>query len=351
LSGEEYKRLLEDIKDAYFLVQGYEVVLVSDKLAELYGYTNDELVGKFVSSVSPMSEERERLLQLYRKQPSRQGAPERYETTTIAKDGTRIPIEISVWPTHYRGRPAVSGIVMDIRERKKRQAEAIRIQEDERRRLARELHDETIQELVLLCHRLKDVTSGTYGQLPLSAQGRLEEIERLAEKTIGGLRSVIQDLRPTMLDDMGLASSLRWLVGRLANEGGVQAEVYVPGEERRLSPETELALFRIAQEALSNVLKHAHASSVSVTLKFGKDKVTMSISDNGQGFKLPVTLSHFVRKDKFGLVGINERVVFLGGSLKIDSSPGKGTIVKVVLPERIKSRQVRTKPTQSVLAS
>src|SRR4030042_450522 len=129
---------------------------------------------------------------------------------------------------------------MDIRERKKRQAEAIRIQEDERRRLARELHDETIQELVLLCHRLKDVTSGTYGQLPMSAQGHLEGIEELAEKTIGGLRSVIQDLRPTMLDDMGLASSLRWLVGRLANEGGVQAEVYATGEERRVCPETEV---------------------------------------------------------------------------------------------------------------
>jgi PAS domain S-box-containing protein len=347
LIGEEYKRLLEDIKDAYFLVQGYEVILVSDKLAELYGYTKDEFAGKFVMSAPTIFNERERLLRLYKRKPSKQGAPERYETTTIAKDGTRIPIEVSVWPTHYRGRPAIAGIVVDMRERKKRQAEAIRIHEDERRRLARELHDETIQELVLLCHRLKDITSGTYGQLPLSAQERLEEIERLAEKTIGGLRSVIQDLRPTTLDDMGLASSLRWLVGRLATEGGVQAEVYVPGEEKRLSPETELALFRIAQEALSNVLKHAHALSVSVTLKFGKDRVTMSISDNGQGFKMPVTLSHFVRKDKFGLVGINERVVFLGGTLKIDSSPGNGTLVKVVLPEKIKSRQVRTKPAYS----
>ncbi len=341
MSEEEYKRLLEDIQDAYFLVQGYEVVLVSEKLADFFGYTKDAFVGKSISTIPPMYDERERLLQIYRTQPPRQGTPERFETTTTAKDGTRIPIEMTVWPTQYKGKPAVAGILVDIRERKKRQAESIRIQEDERRRLARELHDETIQELVLLCHRLKDVTSGTYGKLSAVAHGRLEEIEALAEKTIGGLRSVIQDLRPTMLDDMGLASSLRWLVGRLATEGGIQADVYVPGKERRLLADTELALFRIAQEALSNVFKHARASSVSVTLKFGKDKVTMSIGDNGQGFKQPVTLSHFVRENKFGLVGINERVVFLGGSLKIDTSPGKGTIVKVVIPEKVKSRRVR----------
>jgi len=344
LIGEEYKRLLEDIKDAYFLVQGYEVVLVSNKLAELLGCTKDELVGKFIESVLTLPEERERLLQFYRKRPSRQGTPERYETTAVAKDETRIPIEVSVWPTHYQGRPAVAGIVMDIRERKKRQAEAIRIQEDERRRLARELHDETIQELVLLCHRLKDVTAGTYGRLPRPAQGRLEEIQTLAEKTIGGLRSVIEDLRPTMLDDIGLASSLRWLVGRLATQDGMQAEVYISGRERRLPPETELTLFRIAQEALSNVLKHANASSVSITLKFVKEKVTMSISDNGQGFELPVTLNHFVREGKFGLMGISERVGFFNGSLKIESAPGRGTVIRVVLPERVKSRHVRTQP-------
>ena len=143
------------------------------------------------------------------------------------------------------------------------------------------------------------------------------------------VRRFTLDLRPAMLDDLGLVPALRWLTDRLADGDGLEAQVRVLGEERRLSREAELALFRIAQEALSNIRKHARASTAMVTLEFGAQKVTMSVSDDGRGFEFPPTSNHFASQGKLGLAGISARVQMLGGTHMIESKPGKGTVVKV----------------------
>ncbi len=147
------------------------------------------------------------------------------------------------------------------------------------------------------------------------------------------IRKFTEDLRPDILDDMGLVPALKWLTNRLSSGDGVQAEVRVFGEERRLSSETELALFRIAQEALSNVRKHASAATASLLLEFGEKKVAMTISDDGIGFELPAISNHFARQRKLGLAGISERVRLLGGKHKIKSAPGKGTVVMVEIAD------------------
>ncbi len=205
----------------------------------------------------------------------------------------------------------------------------IRAQEEERKRLARELHDETIQELLLVCHRLQDIAAGTYGRLPEPARERLEGTRTLIERTMSEIRGFTQDLRPPILDDMGLVSALRWLTSRFAAEDRLDARLRVSGEERRLPPEKELALFRIAQEALNNVGKHADASDVTVMLDFRQGKLTMTISDNGSGFNSAVAVDSLPREGKLGLAGIKERVELLGGTYKIESVPRKGTVLKV----------------------
>jgi len=281
----------------------------------------------FVEAIAP--EEREKLLDLYRQKLAGQPVPDRYETVILTKDGTRIPVEVSAWLTQYQGRPAVAIILTDVAEKKRYQAQVLRAQEEERRRLSQVLHDETIQELLLVTHRLQDIGAGIYGRLPRRATERLSEVKGLIERTIDEVRRFTQDLRPAILDDMGLVPALRWLTDRLKSGDGLEAEVHVLGEERRLSSENELALFRIAQEALSNVRRHASASVATVVLEFGEQKVAMSVSDDGVGFVPALTVNHYARQGKLGLAGIRERVRLLGGRHKIESAPGKGTVVRV----------------------
>ena len=171
-----------------------------------------------------------------------------------------------------------------------------------------------------------------HGHLPKIAKKELSDIAHLVERIINETRDFTQELRPAILDDMGLVPGLKWLTGRLTTTGKISAEVRILGEERRLLPDTELALFRIAQEALNNVRKHASTSVALVTLEFQEKKVIMSVSDNGKGFEATVPLSHFVSQSKLGLLGMHERARLLDGICKIESTPGKGTVVTVEVP-------------------
>lgn len=211
--------------------------------------------------------------------------------------------------------------------------EIIKAQENERRNLARTLHDATVQELLLASHRLQDAISGNHGRLPRRTQKYLEELRTLIEQTMTEVRGFSVDLRPGVLDDMGLIPALRWLTKKLSEEEGIDSSLKVTGKERRLSSDTELTLFRIAQECLSNVRKHSQASIANVTLEFDDKKIILSVVDNGRGFKLPHVISQFTREHKLGLTGITERVNLLGGKYKLESFPGKGTAVRVEINE------------------
>lgn len=322
----EYKRLLEEIRDAYFLLQDGKFVLASGRLAALCGYKNNELIGKsFVELIAP--ENREQVLQFHHDQLTINNISEQYETSILTKERARIPVELAIWLTEYQGKPAIAGIATDSSEKWKQQSEVIRAQEEAWRRLARMLHDDTIQELLLVTHRLKDVATDHHGHLPKIAKKELLDIAYLVERIINETRDFTQELRPAILDDMGLVPGLKWLAGRLTATGKTSAEVRILGDEMRLPPETELALFRIVQEALNNIRKHAGASAALVTLEFQKKKVIMSVSDNGKGFEATVPLSHFVSQSKLGLLGMHERARLLDGICKIESTPGRGTAV------------------------
>lgn len=328
VSGKVDKQLLEEIKGAYLLVQDDKIVLFNRKMAQLYGCRKGQHNSKFIKRTI-VPEEQDRVLDIHSRRLTGQSMLERYETVSLTKDNTRLPIEVTAWLTQYQGRPAVSIVSLDISERNNHQNQIIRAQEEERKRLAQALHDDTIQELLLIMHRLKDVSDGTHGQLPNNAKESLTEIYLLVEKTMIEIKKFAEDLRPDILDDMGLVSALRWLMDRLSSGEGIKAEMHVLGEERRISSENELAIFRIAQEALSNVRKHASATKVILILKFEEKKVAITISDDGTGFETPAMSNHFTKQRKLGLVGISERVRLLDGKYNIKSTPGKGTVIRV----------------------
>lgn len=323
----EYRHLLETMRVLYGVVQHQKIVFINDWAVEHIGYSRDELIGKPVPLVIA-PEERERLLRMYHGKLAGLEGDDRYETVFLTKGGRRFPAELVLWATDYGGESAVAAIGWDISERRMQTAEYIRSQEEVRKALARALHDDVIQELVLVDHFLKNTSGHTYGIIPRGTQERLVDLIPLVERAINKVRRCVDDLRPDILQAMGLVPALRWLTRRLTTQDGVRAKLRLIGEERRLPPDAEVALFRIAQEALCNVRKHAHASEAIVTFEFGEAEVAMSVSDNGKGFELPAHLTHFGKQRRFGLLGIVEWVQMLGGEYRIDTAPGKGTTVR-----------------------
>lgn len=199
-------------------------------------------------------------------------------------------------------------------------------QEDERRRLARDLHDETMQDLLAI-RRALELEQARLDRPELGQA--MQRIEQMLEQTMQGVREIARDLRPLMLEDLGLIPALRALLDTRAAEAGLDAEVRVEGETIALPAETELALYRISQEALTNARKHASASSVRIELAFAPDAVRLTIEDDGAGFRPPGSLAQLAQQGSFGLMGIQERVWAIGGELAIDSSPGHGTRIQV----------------------
>ena len=206
-----------------------------------------------------------------------------------------------------------------------------RAQEEERKRIARELHDDTAQELVALSRKLDSFTSST-AHLPAQDILYLQELRQQTDKILDGVRRFSQDLRPSILDDLGLVPALEWLTSDLTNHFGIAIGMGVLGSVRRFPSETELVLFRIAQEALRNVWKHSEASRAWVTVEFDDDKTVLAVTDNGKGFELPEKIGDLASTGKLGLAGMQERAQLIGGRLTLHSEPGKGTTVTVEVP-------------------
>lgn len=194
-------------------------------------------------------------------------------------------------------------------------------QEEERLRIARELHDETAQELVHLVRKLEQVGERAGPALASS----VDELLSIARETLRSVRRFSRDLRPPVLDDLGLLPALEMVVDEADSRLPEGAQLKVSGESRRLASPVELALFRIAQEGLRNVEKHSSATAATVELRFDDRSIRLSVSDNGLGFAAPKRLSGLAHLGKLGLLGMKERAELAGGRFELHSSPGDGT--------------------------
>ncbi|MGD1992039.1 MAG: GAF domain-containing protein [Anaerolineae bacterium] len=204
-----------------------------------------------------------------------------------------------------------------------------RAQEAERKRIAREAHDETAQLLVALTRRLDALVGGDLP--PESIKERVEELRRIATDTLRSVRRFTSDLRPPVLDDLGLLPAVKGLIADLKDEG-IEIELRVNGEVRRISPDEELTLFRIVQEALNNVRRHAEATRGAVEISFQPRRVKVLVEDNGKGFVAPDQPVDLAASGKLGLIGMHERARILGGTLSLQSRPGEGTRVVAEVP-------------------
>lgn len=197
-----------------------------------------------------------------------------------------------------------------------------RAQEEERRRIARQLHDVATHELLLLGRELEQVGGGP--SAPASVSGRLSDV-------IEALRRFGRELRPSVLDPLGLAPALEWLCQQTDERTAAMVRFNLRGDARRLGDEVELALYRMAEEALRNAERHAGATCIDVMVEFGPAEVTIEVCDDGHGFVVPERLDAFVDDDGLGLVGMRERAALVGATLDLHSAPGHGTRVAVRL--------------------
>jgi signal transduction histidine kinase len=263
-----------------------------------------------------------------------------YEQQLIRKDGvTRVMKMVTSLLVIDEEVKNFQHIARDVTEEKQLQENlrlysqlCIKAQERERKRIALELHDDVAQPLLLLSQRLDMIASRPRTKLSQPFKERVEELHILANEAIGRLRRCAQDLRPRILDDLGLIAALEWMADDLIKNQGIDARVEVMGTGQNLPDEVQLLLFRIAQEALSNIRRHAEASNVWVTMEFGADKAILTVKDDGKGFKLPQRIEDLAGIGKLGLAGMQERALLMGGQLRLQSEQGKGTTVVIETP-------------------
>ncbi|MGI6368709.1 MAG: ATP-binding protein [Anaerolineae bacterium] len=202
-------------------------------------------------------------------------------------------------------------------------------QEEERKRIARDLHDETAQDLIILGRRIEDVQDAAQD---VRIKVQLESVRNMVDNILRGVRRFTRDLRPPLLEELGLPRALEIMGSSLAREESFEIIVTVEGEPRPVLPELETGLYRLAQESLSNVRRHAQAQHVSVRLVYHQDSLELIVADDGVGFEVPDDPGKMLATGRLGLIGIHERARLFGGRATIHSSPNAGTTVHVVIP-------------------
>lgn len=338
-SEANYRELFANASDAILIHDVEGRVIEANKACEtLLGYPRDQLMGRKVTeflkgdAVEVAREVRRRLLA---------GEPmeQRYEQRLARRDGTPAVIEMATRLILGDGEPVgFHNIGRDVTdERVMRDSlrfylkAVLKAQEEERKRISRELHDDSAQLLLVLIRQLDAIASDTRAKIPGPVRNELAHLHDLALEIHNGLRRYAQELRPAILDDLGLAAALQWIADELSGHGiKVHTELNIQGAV--LPHETELVVFRIAQEALGNTARHAGASEASIELKADGGRIEVLITDNGKGFVVPSNIGDLGKSGKLGIIGMQERARLLGGNLAVESRPGGGTTVRVEIP-------------------
>jgi PAS domain S-box-containing protein len=337
-SEERYRELFENARDAMYVhdLDG-TYISVNHAAEKLSGYSREEIVGHSFSefvAYEHINNVRNRVCGKLA-----QRGETTYEVEVIAKDGRRVPVEVSSRAIYENGVIiGVQGTARDITERKLAQdalqlfsRQLIEAQEEERRRIARELHDQIGQVLTAVkmnLHAVQRVCSAA------EAGAHIKDNIEAVDEALRLVRDLSVDLRPPLLDDLGLVTALQWYVDRYAKRTGLAAEVIVDLQDpnERYSRELETACFRIAQEALTNVVRHAHAKGVIVRLTKDNNLLRLVVKDDGVGFDPEALQRRASRAMTLGLLGMQERAHAAGGDVEIDSRISKGTEIRLKLP-------------------
>jgi two-component system CheB/CheR fusion protein len=341
-SEEQFRDLLESAPDAMVIVdESGRIVLINAQTEKLFQYKREELLGQTVEVLVPgpvqarHPDHRAAYFRNAHVRPMGMGLA----LYGKRKDGSEFPVEISLGPLQTKEGMLVSSAIRDVTDRKRTEEKLrklsgylIRVQDEERRRIARDLHDSTGQKLILL--------KMTLGSLDKQLIGAAQEIPaladcmKLADEATQEIRTMAQILHPPLLEEAGLGVALRWLAEGFANRSGIEVDLQVPEELERMPADVEIALFRVVQEALSNVHRHSKASRVEISVQNSVDTARLRVADNGKGIAGALKQGELAEDSPtvgVGIQGMRERLAQLDGSLEIKSGK-KGTTIRVTVP-------------------
>lgn len=336
-SEERYRELFENARDAIYVhdLEG-TYIRVNRATETLSGYKREEIVGHNFAEFVAAEDVRYVRKSFYAKL-AEQGETA-FEVDVIAKDGRRVPVEVRSQAIYENGvMVGVQGTARDITERRLAQdallmfsRQLIEAQEDERRRISRELHDQIGQILTAIKMNLHAVQQVHHTS---EVGGYVKDNIEAVDEALRLVRDLSVDLRPPVLDDFGLVTALCWYVDRYTKRTGLEVDVDIelPNQYQRFSRELETAYFRIAQEALTNIVRHAQASRVLLQLVKAGKVLLLSIKDNGVGFDMQRLRKRAPRAATLGLISMQERAHAAGGTIEIESAIGKGTEIRFSL--------------------
>jgi PAS domain S-box-containing protein len=337
-SEERYRQLFENALDGIW-VHDLEGNFTSFNRAseKIIGYSREE-IQKMNAREFLSQESLDLAHQIRKKLLNSESVEQPYEQRVFRKNGSQAVIQLSTSVVWDKGKPVgFQNIARDITEQKRMNENlrdylqlATRAQEEERKRISHELHDDTIQALVALSRQL-DVLA-TSKELPDGVRQKLEGLWNQTNGIVQGVRRLSQDLRPAAIDRLGLLPAIRWLAEDAEKFSGIKTRLNVIGKEHRLPEEGAIALFRIIQEALRNVWRHSGATRAGIIIEFHDQKTRITVCDNGKGFTLPSQVGDLAKLGKLGLAGMQERVQLVGGMISVQSEPGKGTTITVEAP-------------------
>ena len=338
------RSLFESAPDATVLVNEKGMLLRINAQAEaMFGYKSAELIGKSVAVLLPerFQNQHSNLRNDYLVDPHTRTMAAGQELYARRKDGSELPVEVVLSPVQTEEGTLILGSLRDITERKQMEAELAEVQrrlidsvEYERIHLAQELHDGPIQELYGVSYQLKGIHE-SLAEIEQAMTGRIElsDTEKTVQSVIDSIRSICENLRPPALVPFGLEKAIRSHAERLsASHPDLEIYIELDADEQLLPEQVRLALYRIYQNATSNVIRHAQAHRLEICFKLNENNVVLEIRDDGCGFKLPEKWVELARRGHLGLVGILERTRAIGGQLKVITAPGEGTLIQVAVP-------------------
>ncbi|MCK5487314.1 MAG: PAS domain S-box protein, partial [Desulfobacterales bacterium] len=335
----KYATLVEDALIGVYIIQDGKIEFSNDKFADIYGYSKDELIGMdSLDLVHPY--DRPLVKKLREKRLKGQKVPSEYESKGLKKNGDIIWVMRSLAQINYKGRPAISGIVADISKRRKAE-EALRqsdkelrilsnrllsAEEKERKRIARELHDGIGQALSAIKFSVENALLELRKTSNPIDLGSLESIIPLTQKTIEEVRRIVKDLRPSILDDLGILATIGWFCREFQDVyAGIRIETTIDVKEDEVPLYLKTMIYRIMQEALNNVAKHSQANYVHLQMRKTETGLELVIHDNGRGFNLDQAMALKTSRRGFGLASMRERAELSGASFEINSAAESGT--------------------------
>lgn len=336
---ERFRSMVQGSPNAMLMVNEEGVILLANPVAErMFGYGHEDLLGKPVEALIPMRlrAQHSSLRAGFHRNLQVRAMGAGRELFGLHKDGREIPVEIGLNPINTREGQCVMASVIDITERLRAQ-EAMKAlpkrlldaQEAERRRIARELHDELGQTLSASQIKVRALEKKLKGSPEANSAA---EVLGILSTMLQQVRQLSLDLRPAVLDDLGLAAAIRWFVRERVIKSDLEVKLEVPLTLPRFSERVETAVFRAFQSAVTNAVRHGQPRNIQVAVDFEAPRLTLEIRDDGKGFDVADAQNKAKQGKSLGLLGMAEWVRLCGGELVVESAVGRGTVVRAVIP-------------------